>query len=55
MWLLRLPLAWALLSYTTLGLLGIWIAMASDIMLRGIICLFSYRRSGWLDRYREQH
>ena len=55
MWLLRLPLAWALLSYTTLGLLGIWIAMAGDIMLRGIICLFSYRRYGWLDRYREQH
>ncbi len=55
MWLLRLPLAWALLSYTTLGLLGVWIAMASDITLRGIICLFAYRRSGWLERYREQH
>ena len=55
MWLLRLPLAWALLSYTMLGLLGVWIAMASDITLRGIICLISYRRSHWLERYSEQH
>ncbi|HPY11635.1 MAG TPA: MATE family efflux transporter [Sphaerochaeta sp.] len=55
MWLVRLPLAWALLSYTTWGLLGVWLAMASDITLRGIICLFAYRHSGWLERYTEQH
>lgn len=55
MWLVRLPLAWALLSYTTWGLWGVWLAMASDITLRGIICLFAYRHSGWLERYTEQH
>jgi len=54
MWLLRLPMAWALLHYTALGLLGVWMAMASDITLRGIICLISYRRYRWLDSYREQ-
>jgi putative MATE family efflux protein len=55
MWLLRLPLAWALVRFTALGLLGVWIAMASDLILRGAICLFTYRRYGWLSAYREQH
>ncbi len=54
MWLVRLPMAWLLLRYSTLALLGVWIAMASDITVRGIICLISYRRYGWLDSYREQ-
>lgn len=55
MWLLRLPLAYLLLKTTTLGLLGIWIAMASDLTLRGIICLVQYRKFTWLDSQKETH
>ena len=55
MWLLRLPLAYLLLRTTRLGLLGIWIAMASDLILRGIICLVQYRRFTWLDSWKETH
>lgn len=55
MWLLRLPLAYLLLKTTSLGLLGIWIAMASDLTLRGIICLVQYRRYTWLDSWQETH
>ncbi|MFA7128716.1 MAG: MATE family efflux transporter, partial [Sphaerochaeta sp.] len=52
MWLLRLPLAWILLHTTNLGLQGVWIAMMSDLMLRGIICLFSYLKGSWLDSWK---
>ncbi len=55
MWLLRLPLAYFLLKTTSLGLLGIWIAMAGDLTLRGIICLVQYRRFTWLDSWKETH
>ncbi|MEA4860753.1 MAG: MATE family efflux transporter, partial [Sphaerochaeta sp.] len=55
MWLLRLPLAYLLLQTTTLGLLGIWIAMASDLSLRGIISFVLYRRYTWLDSWKETH
>ncbi|AEV30715.1 putative efflux protein, MATE family [Sphaerochaeta pleomorpha str. Grapes] len=47
MWLLRLPLAWVLLRTTHLGLQGIWIAMMSDLILRGIISYFRYRGGSW--------
>ncbi|WP_320127917.1 MATE family efflux transporter [uncultured Sphaerochaeta sp.] len=47
MWILRLPLAWILLKTTNLGLQGIWIAMMSDLILRGIISFFRYRSGVW--------
>jgi putative MATE family efflux protein len=47
MWLLRLPLAWILLRTTNLGLQGIWIAMMSDLILRGSISYFRYRSGSW--------
>lgn len=47
MWLLRLPLAWVLLQTTNLGLQGIWIAMMSDLILRGIISYFRYHGGSW--------
>ena len=55
MWLLRLPLAYLLLKTTSLGLLGVWIAMASDLTLRGIISFVQYRRYTWLDSWKETH
>ncbi len=55
MWLLRLPFAYFLLTTTNLGLMAIWIAMASDMTLRGIICFIVYRRFKWLDSWKESH
>ncbi len=55
MWLLRLPLAWILLRVTGLGLAAVWIAMMSDLMLRGMICLYSYRRGTWLNSWKQLH
>lgn len=55
MWLLRLPFAYLLLQVTNLGLMAIWIAMASDMTLRGIICFVVYRRFKWLDSWKESH
>ncbi|MDD4646660.1 MAG: MATE family efflux transporter [Sphaerochaeta sp.] len=55
MWLIRLPLAYLLLSTTNLALMGIWLAMVADLNIRGIICLVRYRRFTWLDSWRESH
>lgn len=55
MWVLRLPLAWLLLSTTSLGLQAVWIPMMSDLVLRGIICLFSYRKGSWLSSWKQPH
>ncbi len=55
MWLLRLPLAFLLLKITSLGLAAVWIAMVSDLMLRGGICLYSYRKGSWLNSWKQLH
>lgn len=47
MWVIRLPLAAILLHCTDLGLKAIWIAMMSDLTIRGVISFFVYRRGGW--------
>jgi len=55
MWLLRLPFAFLLLRLTSLGLSAIWIAMMSDLLLRGIICLYSYRKGTWVSSWKLLH
>jgi putative MATE family efflux protein len=55
MWLLRLPLAFLLLRLTGLGLAAIWIAMMSDLMLRGAICLYRYRKGTWISSWKQLH
>lgn len=55
MWLLRLPFAFLLLRLTNLGLSSIWIAMMSDLMLRGAICLYSYQKGTWLNSWKQPH
>ncbi|MBI9095606.1 MAG: MATE family efflux transporter [Sphaerochaeta sp.] len=55
MWLLRLPLAFLLLTLTRVGLAGIWIAMMSDLMLRGAICMYRYRRGTWISGWKQLH
>ena len=55
MWLLRLPLAFLLLHLTDLGLAAIWIAMMCDLMLRGLICFYSFRKGTWLNSWKQLH
>ena len=49
MWVVRIPLAFLLLRTTQLGLACAWIAMASDLFVRGLISLFYYRKGTWLN------
>ena len=49
MWVVRIPLAFLLLHTTQLGLACAWIAMASDLFVRGLIALFYYRKGTWLN------
>lgn len=49
MWAVRIPLAFLLLRTTQLGLACAWIAMASDLFVRGLIALFYYRKGTWLN------
>ncbi|HWQ58497.1 MAG TPA: MATE family efflux transporter [Clostridia bacterium] len=48
MWVVRIPLAFTLTRvFPELGLTGAWIGMASDLTIRGIICLFLLRGGKW--------
>ncbi|MCR5229983.1 MAG: MATE family efflux transporter [Solobacterium sp.] len=49
-WGVRLPMAWYLSK--TMGLTGCWIAMASEISVRGILFLIRLKREKWLDNIR---
>lgn len=47
MWMVRIPFAWILLKTTALGLKGIWIAMMTDLTIRGIVSWVYYRKGRW--------
>lgn len=49
MWVVRIPLAFILLRTTELGLTCAWIAMASDLFVRGLIALYYYKKGTWLE------
>ncbi len=44
---ISVPLAWYLTLGTTLGLLGLWIAMSVDEWIRGIISVFRWNTGRW--------
>ena len=48
MWIVRIPLAWIVIRFFDAGLVGIWIPMAIDWLVRMAICLVQYRRGNWL-------
>jgi putative MATE family efflux protein len=52
MWIVRLPLAWALITFTNLGLAGVWIAMMGDLIVRGICSLWRFRGGSWLTTWK---
>ena len=43
MWIVRLPLAYILVNYTSYGLNGAWIAMTIDLIVRGVISYFIFK------------
>ena len=47
MWGVRLPIA--LLLIGSLGLTGMWIAMCSELILKGLFFLWRLRSNRWLD------
>lgn len=53
MWLVWVPLAWLLSLKLGLGLAGIWIAMATDEWLRGILMYRRWKSRRWL-KYAER-
>ena len=48
MWVVRIPLAWAVIHFLNAGLVGIWIPMAIDWLIRTVICSVQYKRGKWL-------
>jgi putative MATE family efflux protein len=44
---LRIPMAWALVEYTSLGLNGIWIAIAVSTVAKGIWLRAMFKRGRW--------
>ena len=49
MWLVRIVLAYLLV--TSMGLQGVWIAMAIELCFRGIIFLIRFRSNSWLKAF----
>lgn len=47
MWGIRVPLAPVLVYRVGLGLAGVWIAMAADLVIRGILCVLRWRSGRW--------
>lgn len=47
MWGVRLTLAWLLVTQLDLGLLGAWMAMVTDLWVRGIITFLRFRSGRW--------
>lgn len=48
MWGVRLTLAWLLVSVCGIGLMGMWIAMATELCFRGTIFLLRMWRGKWI-------
>jgi len=48
MWGVRVVLAFILVKYTSMGLVGVWIAMAVELCVRGLLFLWRLRRPEWL-------
>ena len=50
MWVVRLPLSWALAYPMGLGIKGVWIAMAAELCVRGLIFLTRMKGKGWMKK-----
>ncbi len=50
MWIIRLPLAYFFINYTSIGLNGAWVAMTLDLTVRGIISLVIFNKAKFYDK-----
>ena len=48
MWCIRIPLALILIKGFGWGLHAVWIGMALDLLLRGLISLWRFRKGAWV-------
>ncbi len=48
MWLLRVPVAFLLINVFAWGLEAVWVGMALDLILRGLISLWRFEKRGWV-------
>ena len=48
MWLLRVPVAFVLINGFGWSLHAVWVGMALDLILRGLISLWRFRKGGWM-------
>lgn len=55
MWGVRLGLAYILSHIFGLGLFGAWIAMVSDLVVRGLLCLLRYKKGNWSQAWGTVH
>lgn len=54
MWLIRLPLAFVLIHFFAWDLTAVWLGMALDWVVRGIISYVRFRRRKWLEAWKDQ-
>jgi len=50
MWIVRLPLAFYLVNYSNYGLNGAWFAMTLDLIVRGLVSLYIFKKGKFFDR-----
>jgi len=48
MWLLRVPVAYTLITFFGWSLHAVWVGMALDLFLRGLISLWRFRKGVWV-------
>ena len=48
MWLMRVPIAFVLINLYGWGLEAIWVGMAVDLFVRGVLCLWRFYKRTWV-------
>ena len=48
MWLMRVPIAFLLINLYGWGLEAIWVGMAADLIVRGLLCLWRFYKRTWV-------
>lgn len=48
MWLMRVPIAFVLINLFGWGLEAIWVGMAVDLFVRGVLCLWRFYKRTWV-------
>ena len=54
MWIIRVPVAFVLINVFNWGLHAVWVGMAIDLTLRGLLSLWRLYKRGWLHAWERQ-